>query len=30
MFGGVGVELGVLWDCWGEWGLKGKGLRLRV
>ena len=22
MFGGVGVGLGVLWDCWGEWGLK--------
>ena len=23
MFGGVGVGLGVLWDCWEEWGLEG-------
>ena len=22
MFGGYGM--GVLWDCWGEWGLEGK------
>ena len=22
MIGGVGVGLGVLWDCWGEWGLE--------
>ena len=22
MFGGVGVGMGVLWDCWGEWGLE--------
>ena len=24
MFGGLGVGLGVLWDCLGEWGLEGK------
>ena len=23
MFGGVGMGMGVLVDCWGEWGLKG-------
>ena len=23
MFGEVGVGMGVLWDCWGEWGLEG-------
>ena len=23
MLGGIEVEMGVLWDCWGEWGLKG-------
>ena len=22
MFGGVGVGIGVLCDCWGEWGLE--------
>ena len=23
MFCEVGVEMGVLWDCWGEWELEG-------
>ena len=23
MFGEVGVGMGVLWDCWGEWELEG-------
>ena len=23
MFGEVGVGMGVLWDCWGEWRLEG-------
>ena len=23
MFGGVGVGMEVLWDCWGEWELEG-------
>ena len=23
MFGGVGVGMGVLCDCWGEWELEG-------
>ena len=23
MFGEVGVGMGVLWDCWREWGLEG-------
>ena len=22
MFGGVGAEMGMLWDWWGEWGLE--------
>ena len=22
VFGGVGVGLALLWDCWGEWGLE--------
>ena len=23
IFGGVGIGLGVLRNCWGEWGLEG-------
>ena len=26
MFGGVGVGIGVLWDCWVEWELEGTGM----
>ena len=29
MIGGVGVGLGVLRDCWGEWGLEGEMGRYR-
>ena len=33
MIGRVGVEVGVLWDCWGEWGWRVNGwirLHLRI